>query len=455
MISFSKKCRIRILSAIIVLGLAFAMPIHAQEDTSPKDLDMYIHNSDNSFRWDIVSNSRDANGVNCVVNMTSQTWHDIAWKHSMYIVEPEKLTDTEHCILFISGGAIGDAPRQSEMQTANDIARLSGMYVAVLWQVPNQPLLGGHNEDGLITETFLKTLETGDTSWPLLFPMTKSAIRAMDTVQELLRRHRNRDIKGFVVFGFSKRGWTTWLTAATQDSRVVAIAPMVINTLNMQVQSEYQMTNWGFYSEQIGDYSRRGLLAGQIAPNSSQEEKDLRERLWHMIDPYFYRSRVMIPKLLVHGANDRYWNLDATKFYWDDLVGPKYILTLPNVGHNLGAEQQKAMTTIAAYAKLVCSNDALPSMTWKEETKVNEYTLSVTSNIPAKGAKLWVAYNEGRDFREAKWTSTNLNPLPGGRGNFLATVTRPETGYVGFYVELETEYEGISCSLTTEVFNPK
>ena len=258
-----------------------------------------------------------------------------------------------------------------------------------------------------------------------------------------------------MVFGASKRGWTTWLTAATMDSRVVAIAPMVINVLNMQVQGEYQMSNWGFYSEQIGDYSRRKLLSGQIDPNSSQEEKDLRERLWYMIDPYFYRSQVTIPKLLIHGTNDRYWNLDATKFYWNDLVGPKYILTLPNVGHNLGKEQQKAMTTVAAYAKLICSGGALPSMTWKEENGANGYALSVTSNIPVKGAKLWVAYNEGRDFREAQWNATELNPLPGGRGNYLAKVSKPVTGYVGYYVELETEYEGIPCSLTTEVFNPK
>jgi PhoPQ-activated pathogenicity-related protein len=453
MMSFLKNRLIQVLSAVIILGLTFAPSGYAQEDSSPKDLDMYIHNSDDSFRWNMVSNSSDENGMNCVVEMTSQTWHDIAWKHTMYMIEPVKLTDPEHCVLFITGGAIGDGPRESEIQTANLIANLSGMYVAVIWQVPNQPLFGGKNEDALITETFMKTLETGDTSWPLLFPMAKSAIRAMDTVQELLRRYRSRNIKGFVVFGASKRGWTTWLTAATKDSRVVAIAPMVINTLNMQRQSEYQMANWGYFSEQIGDYSGHDLLSGQF-DSAGQEEKEFRDRLWYMIDPYFYRSRVTIPKLLIHGTNDRYWNLDATKFYWNELVGPKFILTLPNVGHNLGAEQRKAMTTIAAYAKLICRGDALPSMTWKEETVENGYTLSVTSNIPAKGAKLWVAYNEGRDFREAKWNSTDLNPLSGSKGNFLATITKPETGYVGFYIEIETEYEGISCSLTTEVFNP-
>jgi PhoPQ-activated pathogenicity-related protein len=213
------------------------------------------------------------------------------------------------------------------------------------------------------------------------------------------------------------------------------------------------MSNWGYYSEQIGDYSRRNLLSVQDDSVSS-EENALRASLWQLIDPYFYRSRVTIPKLLIHGTNDRYWNLDATKFYWDDLVGPKYILTLPNADHDLGSEMLKGVMTIAAFAKLISNGDTLPTMTWKMETGGNNYTLTVTSDIPAMGAKLWVAHNEGRDFREAKWTSTRLEPLPSGEGNFLATIAKPKTGYVGFYVEIETEYEGIACSLTTQVFNP-
>ena len=457
---FKNRRMIAGLSAIVVfsvLGWAETIPrrenvavvIHA-EDPALSALDAYIHNNDPSFRWEIVSNSADDNGVSYVLNMTSQTWQNIEWKHTMYVIEPAKMTNSEQCILFITGGAIGNGPRESEMRSAQSLAALSGMCVAVLWQVPNQPLLGGYNEDGLITETFLKALETKDMTWPLLFPMAKSAVRAMDAVQELVKIHRNNHIKGFVVYGASKRGWTTWMTAATKDSRVVAIAPMVINVLNMQVQGEYQFTNWGFYSEQIGDYSRRKLLTNQIDPNASAEEKELRDRLWHSIDPYFYRERVAIPKLLIHGTNDRYWNLDATKFYWNDLVGAKYILTLPNVGHNLGGEQDKALKTIAAYAKLIGDGGVLPEITWKMELKNDFYTISVTSNISAIGVKLWVARSEGRDFREAKWNSTDLDVS----GNFLATVAKPESGHVGFYIEIETEYKGIPCSLTTEVFNP-
>ena len=428
-------------------------PIYA-EDSPQSALDKYINNDDPSFSWDVASNSTNAEGVGYVVDMTSQTWHNIEWKHKMYIFEPAKLINPEYCALYIAGGSNGNGPIAADMQSARLIASLTGMYVAVLWQVPNQPLLGSYSEDALIGETFLKAIETGDMSWPLLLPMAKSAVRAMDTVQELIRKNRGHNIKGFVVFGMSKRGWTTWMAAATKDNRIVAIAPMVINLLNMQAQFEYMYANWGYYSSGIGEYSHRNFLPNQIDPNASEEEMKLREYLWHLIDPYFYLDRITMPKFLIHGTNDVYWNLDATKFYWNDLVGEKYILTLPNAGHSLGSEREKAFTSIAAYAKFVVEGGTLQSMKWKYENNVTEYTLSVTSGLSVIRAKLWVAYNGKRDFLYAKWNSTDLQVLPEKEGNFSVTVKKPESGYVAFYIEIETEYECIPYSLTTEVFNP-
>ncbi len=89
----------------------------------------------------------------------------------------------------------------------------------MLYDIPNQPLFDGKEEDDLQAFTFSQYIKTGDASWPLLFPMVKSVVRAMDVVQSLARKEQIAAVSDFVVAGHSKRGHTTWLTAAT-DLRI-------------------------------------------------------------------------------------------------------------------------------------------------------------------------------------------------------------------------------------------
>ena len=90
-------------------------------------------------------------------------------------------------------------------------------------------------------------------------------------------------IDAFTVAGASKRGWTSWLTAVV-DTRVRAIAPMVIDVLNMQAQMEHQRATWGDVSEEIRDYSALDLPA-RLATERGRE-------LLTIVDPYNYRERL-------------------------------------------------------------------------------------------------------------------------------------------------------------------
>jgi PhoPQ-activated pathogenicity-related protein len=111
--------------------------------------------------------------------------------------------------------------------------------VAELRLVPNQPVVfqttrRSRTEDDFIAYTWDKFLRTGDEKWPARLPMTKSAVRAMDAVSAFIASQESGGgtVSRFVVSGASKRGWTAWATAAV-DRRVVALAPIVIDMLNL------------------------------------------------------------------------------------------------------------------------------------------------------------------------------------------------------------------------------
>ena len=264
----------------------------------------------------------------------------------------------------------------------------------MLPQVPNQPLLDGKTEDELIAETFVRYLQTKDENWPLLFPMVKSAVKAMDAVQAWSREN-GKPVARFVVTGGSKRGWTTWLTGAVDD-RVIAIAPMVIVMLNLGPQGPNQLKVWGQYSEQIHDYVERGLMETVATPTGTN--------LWKMVDPFTYRQRLLKPKLLINGANDRYWTLDALDLYWNDLQGPKYLIELPNAGHDLKVNRDWATSGLGAFFHHVVLNRPMPQLTWDfAEGAGGDFHVTIRSSPAPQAARIWTARSENRDFRESKW----------------------------------------------------
>ena len=53
----------------------------------------------------------------------------------------------------------------------------------------------------------------------------------MDAAEDFVRGVHGNQITSWAVAGASKRGWTTWTTAAV-DSRVICIAPVVLDVLN-------------------------------------------------------------------------------------------------------------------------------------------------------------------------------------------------------------------------------
>ena len=158
--------------------------------------------------------------------------------------------------------------------------------------------------------------------------MTKSAVRAMDAITAFMASpaggaHR---VARFVVSGASKRGWTTWTTAAV-DRRVIAIAPEVIDLLNVEPSFVHHWQAYGKWSEAVQDYVDRGLMDWIGTPTF--------RALMQIEEPYEYRNRLTMPKLLLNAAGDQFFLPDSSRFYFDDLPGEKLLRYIPNADHSL------------------------------------------------------------------------------------------------------------------------
>ena len=79
--------------------------------------------------------------------------------------------------------------------------------------------------------------------------MTRAVVRSMDLAQEITFQN-DINVEDFVVSGASKRGWTAWTTAAV-DERIIAVAPMVIDFLNVVPSFENHYRSYGEFSPAV------------------------------------------------------------------------------------------------------------------------------------------------------------------------------------------------------------
>ena len=231
----------------------------------------------------------------------------------------------------------------------------------------------------------------------------------------------------FVVNGVSKRGWTTWLTAASGDPRVKAIAPMVIDILNMPVNVAYQKVMYGKYSEQIKDYVNLGLTEDVANPQG--------KALVEMVDPYSYRRQLTQPKMLFMGTNDEFWTVDAVKHYIDSIPGPHMMTYVPNAGHGLGDRQAALLSLEAFFAQTIRGGRYV---TCQSAITLNGKKADLFVQTTGKGrllnVELWEATSQTLDFRKARFAP--VMQMQTRDKAFHIDVTLPEYAYKAFFVML-------------------
>jgi PhoPQ-activated pathogenicity-related protein len=441
-----------ILLAVILTLIHLAPPpspyrVQAAEARAAKGpLAEYVAKADDSYKWTKRAGGKLGKGDYAELMLTSQTWKNIAWKHQLFVYKPASVATGKQALLWIEGGRWNDkleapAPDAEPSSRARLLATVGDQLkspVALLLHVPQQPIFDGMVEDEIISHTFAQFLLTGDSEWPLLLPMVKSAVRAMDAVQEFAGQEWKLNIEHFTMTGASKRGWTTWLTSAV-DSRVTALAPMVIDMLNMVPQMKHQVESFGTYSEQIEDYTSKGLQNFLETPRG--------KLLASIVDPFNYRQQLSQPKLIILATNDRYWPLDALNLYWEQLTGEKYILYVPNNGHGI-KDIPRVVGGLSALHQHAANGKKLPKLDWKFVENNGKLRLRFASDTRPDRVQVWTAQSDTRDFRNSEFTS---HPMTADGDAHVYELAVPESGYAALLAEAVFNGQPVPFHLSTNV----
>jgi PhoPQ-activated pathogenicity-related protein len=420
-------------SDVLTVGMLSAIPAIGEVTA----LDRYVAAPDPSYRYELIETIRGDGYAAHVLEMTSQRWRDETevdrplWKHWLTVIVPEQVA-TGTALLIVGGGSNERKPpaRANPLLAMGAVATRS--VISELRMVPNQPLtfVGEtemRSEDAIIAYSWDKYLRTGDEAWPLRLPMTKSAVRAMDTVTAFCRSAAGGGIYvgKFVVGGASKRGWAAWTTAAV-DKRVVAVVPIVIDLLNVEESFEHHYRAYGFWAPAIAAYQASGIMrwAGTTELAS----------LLRIEDPYAYRDRLTMPKFIINSAGDQYFVPDSSQFYFNSLIGEKFLRYVPNTDHSLKGSD--APESAFAFYEAIVMGRPRPKFLWSFEP---DGSVQVKAETQPSEAALWQAVNPvARDFRlEAIGPAYHRSSLEErGDGVYIAKPLALDQGWVAFFIEL-------------------
>jgi PhoPQ-activated pathogenicity-related protein len=431
-------------------------------------LDDYVAAPDASFTWSLATTIPGAGYTDYVLDLKSQTWDPdppsgvdrILWEHALIITVPDTVSHTTG-MLFIDGGS------NPANLTAGSNAFLIGMairsesVVARLRQVPNQPLTFANDplsmarvEDEQIAYAWRQFLDLdandADAIWLSRLPMTKAAVRAMDAVTAFCGSPAGGSltVNQFVVAGGSKRGWTTWTTAAV-DARVVAIAPLVIDLLNTERSFQHHFEALGKYADSVHDYVDNGIIEFQGTPEYA--------RLLEIVEPFSYRDRLTMPKYIVNSTQDQFFLPDSSQFYQHRLHGETRFRYVQNNDHSL-SRTADAAEDIEGWYTMFLNGVARPEISWVKRDD-GQLQIQVVSGTPMD-VNVWEASNAAeRNFIWDEVGSTGIysetsvstlsQPTP---GTFVTNVPLPGSGYKAFFVEFEFPSGGtFPFRCTTEV----
>ncbi|ENG6259251.1 PhoPQ-activated pathogenicity-related family protein [Yersinia enterocolitica] len=380
--------------------------------------------------------------------LTSQHWSPeglvtpAAWQHEVEVFIPSESTSTQGLVVINNGTnhatdkVPASGPTDFSIDELQNIAHQTNTVVIAVSTIPNQYLEYQQDneprkEDYSVARSWTLFMDAPESRAivPLQVPMAAAISQAMTMAQQALPE---KALDSFIVTGLSKRGWTTWLTAIA-DSRVVAIAPFVIDLLDTRAALEHMYQSYGgnwpiaFTPYYLDEVDKKLDTAGFA-------------KLMQIIDPLQYmgteyQSRLSIPKYIINASGDDFYVPDNTDFYYDKLPGEKALRVAPNSSHS-GIKAFSGPSLIS-FVNRMRQSMPMPQVNANIAIKDKVQTLTVSLSETPDKVLLWTAANsEARDFRYACNVRYSEFPLAVTPANTLdIALTVPTSGWQATFVE--------------------
>ncbi|KAL4239703.1 hypothetical protein ACF0H5_000507 [Mactra antiquata] len=428
---------------------------------SATPLDDYVYKADPTYKYEIIDTTEGPGYTLYTINMTSQTWKpDLqsqpVWWHYLSVTVPDKIDLQNAGFLFIDGGSNHNGPPSQTdtfVELTTIVAVTTNSIGANLKMIPNQPITfkadpiqKSRSEDAIIAWTWKTFVDQkgADPEILLRMPMTKAGVRALDTVNDLVNKKRNLTVDRFLVAGASKRGWTTWTVGAV-DKRVVAIAPIVMDLLNMVPNLHHYYRALGGWTFAFDDYYALNFTEDLDNPYIKQ--------MATIIDPISYNDRYENkPKYITSTGGDEFFMIDDSKYYYNELKGPKYLRMVPNAEHSLAGHEISLLFGIRAFYLSVMKGKPLPKIEWKLNTTSTGGKISLTADSTPQTVHCYHATTldgKRKDFRLIRGTpgdpsKPQVHPViwktqyvtPTGALSWEVEFKNPEVGWTAFFIQV-------------------
>ena len=129
----------------------------------------------------------------------------------------------------------------------------------------------------------------------------------------------------------------------------------MIDVLNIEPSMMHHYAAYGFWAPSIGDYTQFRIMDWTGTTEY--------QALMKIEEPYQYRSRLTMPKLMLNASGDQFFLPDSSQFYFRDLPGTNYLRYVPNADHSLKGSD--AYETVMVFYNALINSAELPRFSWK------------------------------------------------------------------------------------------